>query len=142
MTEYQNNNFVEQKAEPSITSFEDLQRYSRGQIVELPSFADGQPLVARMRRPSLMALAKTGQIPNALLSSANELFAGGSSSFDADKTEMLADILGICEVIAEASLIEPTYADIKAAGLELSDDQMMAIFSYSQNGIDALKSFR
>lgn len=125
-----------------VTSFEDLKSYSRGQIVELPPFADGQPFVARMRRPSLMVLVKSGQIPNTLLTAANELFSGGASSFDADKLDMLSDILGICEVIAKASLIEPTYEQIKEAGLDLSDDQMMAIFSYSQNGVEALKSFR
>lgn len=125
-----------------VTSFEDLKSYSKGQIVELPPFADGQPFVARMRRPSLMVLVKSGQIPNTLLTAANELFSGGASSFDADKLDMLSDILGICEVIAKASLIEPTYEQIKEAGLDLSDDQMMAIFSYSQNGVEALKSFR
>lgn len=125
-----------------VTSFEELKSYSKGQIVELPSFADGQPFVARMRRPSLMVLVKSGQIPNALLTAANELFSGGASSFDVDKIDMLSDILGICEMIAKASLIEPTYEQIKEAGLDLSDDQMMAIFSYSQNGVEALKSFR
>ena len=38
--------------------------------------------------------------------------------------------------------MEPTLQQIKSAGLELSDDQIMAIFSYTQVGVKALESFR
>ena len=55
---------------------------------------------------------------------------------------MLSDVYGICEVIARASLVQPTYDDIQNAGMELSDDQIMAIFNYTQNGVKALESFR
>ena len=39
-------------------------------------------------------------------------------------------------------MIEPTYDDVINAGLELSDDQMMAIFNYTQSGVKALENFR
>ena len=44
--------------------------------------------------------------------------------------------------MGKASLEEPSFDDIKEAGLELTDEQMMAIFSYSQEGVKALESFR
>ena len=46
------------------------------------------------------------------------------------------------EVVVEAALVSPTMEEIKQAGLELSDDQLMAIFSYTQTGISALEPFR
>ena len=63
-----------------VTSIESLAEYAHGAIVQLPGFGEGQPFFARLRRPSLMALIKNGQIPNDLLSSANALFDGGSAA--------------------------------------------------------------
>lgn len=126
----------------SITSLNDLQKYSKGTVVRLPDFAEGQPFVAKLRRPSMLVLAKSGKIPNALLGTANELFMKGSAGLDVDDPNMMGNFYDTCKVICEAALVEPTMADIEAAGLELSDNQIMAIFSYSQTGIKALEPFR
>ena len=128
-----------------ITSIEQLRNYGAGQIVELPAFGDGQPFVARLRRPSMMSLAKKGQIPNELLNSANSLFEKGpqglmqKGKFDDDTMSKLFDII---DVICSASFVEPTYQQLKDAGIELTDDQYMFIFNYTQNGVQALDSFR
>lgn len=126
----------------STTSIFDLQTYAQGTLVRFPDFAEGQPFVARVRRPSMLVLAKQGKIPNTLLNSANELFSKGGGGIDADNENMLADIYSICEIICESALKEPTYQQIRDAGLELSDDQLMAIFNYTQTGAKALESFR
>lgn len=126
----------------NITTLADLQSYAAGTIVRFPDFAEGQPFVARVRRPSMLVLAKQGKIPNTLLTAAGELFSKGGAGMDADSENMLSDVYGICEVIARASLIQPTYDEIQQAGMELSDDQIMAIFNYTQNGVKALESFR
>ena len=55
---------------------------------------------------------------------------------------MLSDMYSIMDVIANAALIQPSMREIREAGLELSDDQMMAIFNYTQTGVRALESFR
>lgn len=128
--------------EPSVTTLADLQSYAKGSIVRFPDFADGQPLVARVKRPSMLALAKAGKIPNSLLTSAAQLFTKGGGGMDSEDEKMLSELYDVCEVIVNAALIEPTLKDIKAAGLELSDNQLMAIFNYTQNGIKALDSFR
>ena len=44
--------------------------------------------------------------------------------------------------MCEASFVEPTYKELKAAGVELTDEQYMFIFGYSQNGVADLESFR
>ena len=131
-----------QRQEPQITSLSRLRSYSTGAVVELPPFSEGQPLVARVKRPSLLSLAKSGEIPNSLLTTANELFASGGRGIDRNNGDMLKDMYGVMEAIAKASLVEPSFDDIKEAGLELTDEQMMAIFSYSQEGVKALESFR
>lgn len=125
-----------------ITSISDLQSYAAGVVVRFPDFAEGQPFVARVRRPSLLVLAKSGKIPNTLLSAAGELFAKGGGSLDSDNDKMLSDMYDIMHIICEASLVQPTLAEIEGVGVSLSDDQMMAIFNYSQAGVKALESFR
>lgn len=125
-----------------ITTIHDLQGYVGGKIVRLPDFAEGQPLVARVKRPSLLIMAKQGKIPNTLLGAAGELFTKGGSGVDADNTRMLGDMYDVCHLIAEASLVEPSLAEIESVGLELTDDQMMALFNYSQVGTKALEPFR
>lgn len=126
----------------SITSLSDLQTYQSGVVVRLPDFSDGQPFVARLKRPSMLVLAKSGKIPNQLLTTAGELFVKGSGSFDPKDKNMLSNFYDTCKVICEAALVEPTMQDIEDAGIELTDEQMMAIFNYTQAGTSALKSFR
>ena len=125
-----------------ITSITDLQIYAAGTVVRLPDFTEGQPFVARIRRPSMLVLAKQGKIPNTLLTAAGELFSKGGAGLDADNKNMLGDMYDIMRIICEAALIKPTLSEIESVGLALSDDQMMAIFNYTQTGIKALQSFR
>jgi hypothetical protein len=124
----------------TVTSIEALNEYAKGAFVELPAFAEDQTFVARLVRPSMLDLAKRGKIPNSLLGTANSLFA--KSEMDDGKTDMLNQILELCEILAEESFKEPKYSEIKAAGIKLTDDQMMFIFSYCQNGVKALEPFR
>ena len=123
-----------------VTTVDDLKEYAKGQIVQLPSFADGQPLVVRMKRPSLMILAKSGKIPNKLLKTATEMF-NGESDADNEDLDALSKTFELLEIICEASLVEPKYKDFKSAGIDLSDEQLIAIFNYTQRGIEALNSF-
>lgn len=123
-----------------VTTIEDLKEYAKGQVVQLPDFADGQPLVVRMKRPSLMILAKSGKIPNKLLKTATEMFNGESGADDED-LDALSKTFELLEIICEASLVEPKYQDFKSAGMDLSDEQLIAIFNYTQRGIEALNSF-
>lgn len=129
-------------SELKITSLAELKKYSKGQVVELPPFADGQPFVARIRRPALMDLVRTGRIPNALLSSANTLFSEGTLGFDIEDEDMLSQMFGVIDIICESSFVEPTYQEIKDSGVKLTDEQLMFIFNYSQNGLKNLESFR
>ena len=106
-----------------VTSIATLSLYAQGQLVELPGFGEGQPFYARLRRPSIMGLTKSGKIPNALLSAATELFTGKQ---DKNDPVDLTEIVGVVDVICEAAFVEPTYQQIKNIGLELTDEQLIA----------------
>lgn len=123
-----------------VTSLDQLAQYSQGQVVQFPDFGEGQPFVARIKRPSMLALAKTGKIPNSLLNTANGLFAGKGIN-EKDKSA-LGDLFQILDVICEDCFLEPTYKDLKEAGVELTDEQLMFIFNYTQKGTKALETFR
>lgn len=130
-------------SELKVTTIEELKKYSMGTVVPLPPFSEGQPFYARLRRPSMMALVKGGKIPNSLITKANELFANRATTSAAVSDEnMMGDMLGVFDVLCEATFCEPKYKDIKEAGITLTDEQYMFIFNYSQQGVKALESFR
>lgn len=124
----------------SVTSLEALREYGKGTLVQLPSFAEGQPFVARLRRPSMMTLAKSGKIPNSLLNTATSLFMG--EGVKSDNEDAMKEVLSVVDILCDAAFIEPTYPQLKEAGVELTDEQYMAIFNYTQKGVKALEPFR
>lgn len=125
-----------------VTSLEDLQVIARGQIVQLPSFGSGAPFVVRMVRPSMLDMIADGSIPNPLIKTASKLFMKGTSSLDEESLPDMKGFTDLLEVICERALVEPTYQQIKDAGVNLTDEQKAAILQYVQRGVNALKSFR
>ena len=126
--------------EQNVTSIEQLLEYRKGQFVQLPEFAEGQPFFARLKRPSLLALVKSGKIPNQLILTANRLFNG--KGMDDTKESSMPEVLEILDSICEATFVEPSYSEMKDAGIELTDEQFMAVFNYTQQGVKALEPFR
>ena len=127
-----------------ITSIGQLKGYSAGQVVEFPPFAEGQPLIARIKRPSMLLMAKSGKIPNALLGAATDLFSGQGTGNrkGKEKETALKEVFGILDVICEGCFLEPSWNDMKEAGVELTDEQYMFVFKYAQQGVKALEPFR
>ena len=123
------------------TSIQDLLGYSQGTLVEFPPFSEGQPFIPRVKRPSLLIMVKNGKIPNELLTTANSLFAGGQVINIQDK-ETMKTLFDVLDIIAEATFVEPTYKELKDNNIELTDDQYMFLFNYTQTGVAALKPFR
>lgn len=125
-----------------VTTLSELQEYARGTVVRLPDFAEGQPFVARMVRPSMLQMVKTGVIPNTLLTRANSMFFDGSGGLNVEDDKAMSQIFEVIDVICRESFVEPTYDQIVSSGIKLTDEQMMFVFNYSQNGVNALRSFR
>lgn len=134
------------KEEPvlKVTSIADLQQYQNGSVVELPGFGKDQPFYARLKRPSLLSLMQAGKIPNDLLNSANALFDGGVGSISTitRDQEALKKVFDVIEIICEATFVEPTYKELKMAGVELTDEQLLFVFGYGQVGVKQLEPFR
>lgn len=125
----------------AVTPIDVLKKFAEGEEVELPAFSENVPFVAKLRRPSLLVLCKSGKIPNSLLKSASTLFSGDTPKMLGQENGM-QDMLAIIDIICEASFVSPTWQELKDNGIELTDEQMMAVFSYSQQGIKALEQFR
>lgn len=126
----------------NVTSLEDIIEYQRGTVVELPPFGPDQPFIARLRRPSMMGLARSGKIPNQLLDAANRMFFGDKGRAVKYDQEALTQTFEVIDVLCEAAFVEPKYSELKQVGVELSDDQYMFIFNFIQQGVKALDSFR
>ena len=124
-----------------VTSVAALKASPEGPLVELPPFGEDLPFVAKLRRPSMLALARQGKIPNDLLNTATELFEGKSRENKVD-TDLLRQLYDVIDILCEAAFVEPTYAEIKESGISLTDEQMIAVFNYTQSGVRALKPFR
>lgn len=125
-----------------VTSIDQLKAMSGGEIVKLPPFVQGQEFYAKLRRPSMLKLAESGQIPNSLLHTANTLFNGTVDKKLDDDDEFMKDMFGLIDVLASAVFIEPSWSEIKEAGIQLTDEQYMFIFNYTQQGVKAIESFR
>lgn len=127
-----------------VTSIEELKKYSQGELVELPGFVDEVPFVARLKRPSILGLMKMGRIPNNLVVEANNLFSKGVSGVatNVDDPEMMSELLTLLEVVCEDCFIEPSYKEIQEAGIKLTDEQLLAVFEYTQRGVKSLEKFR
>lgn len=123
-----------------VTTIEELLQYQQGQYIRLPDFAENMPFYARLKRPSLLALVKSGKIPNTLIQTANKLFNG--KGMDDQQDSAMSDVLSVLETLCEATFVEPSYSDMKNAGIELTDEQLLAVFAYTQKGVKALEPFR
>ena len=125
-----------------VTSIDQLKIMSGGEIVKLPPFVQGQDFYAKLRRPSMLKLVQSGQIPNSLLRTANMLFSGGvNEELDRDD-EFMKDMFDLIDVLAGAVFVEPSWSELKQAGIELTDEQYMFIFNYTQEGVKQLEPFR
>lgn len=118
----------------NVTNIDDLRRMAEGEIIPLPQFREGIPFNARVKRVSLLNLIRKNVIPNQLLSAAEELFYGKQSSKGVD----MKDITNIMFIMAENALVEPSIKELEDVGLELTDEQIVALFNYTQEGVKSL----
>lgn len=115
----------------------DISSILKTQEITLSGWDDGE-VTFNLRRPSLLALAKNGKIPNPLISAANSLFNSGMT----DNKENLKNVGEVLHIVAAESLVSPTIEEISVAGLELTDMQLLQIFQFAQRGAASLRRFR
>lgn len=105
--------------------------------VVLPGWCDDE-FVCVLRRPSLLALASRGAITNPLMKTARRIFYSGVSAENGN----LGEEGRILIEIAAAAMVKPTFAELQERGIELTDEQLIAIFQYTQTGAKSLERFR
>ena len=139
-----------------ITSLEELEKIDICDEIELPPFKEGgEPFCVKAKKPNMMQLITTGKIPNSLLSIAMDLFNGKTGELASKSTKndkALKEMMSMMNVLAEVCLVEPSVKDIENVNkkrkennlepLVLTEEQLLCILTYSQNGVKALESFR
>lgn len=123
-----------------VTKIQDI-KDAGVQEVALSGFVPKEPFVVKLCRPSLMRLAQEGEIPNQLLGPAAQLFNEGAGRMMKDG-EKFVELSKAVIMLAKAALVEPSYDDLQAAGIELTDAQLMDIYLYTQQGVRSLAGFR
>lgn len=125
----------------TVTTIDQLKVMASGEIVKMPPFIEGQDFYAKLRRPSMLKLVQSGKIPNSLLRTANMMFSGEvEGELDRDD-EFMGDMFDLIDVLADSVFVEPSWSDMKNAGIELTDEQYMFIFNYTQKGVQAIEPF-
>lgn len=107
------------------------------QIVAIPGWCE-DVWECELKRPSILALAAKGAIVNPLMKTARKLFYCGISPDSGDLQEEGRILIEI----AKAAMVKPSFDELEAAGIELTDEQLVAIFQFTQLGAKALGRFR
>lgn len=130
--------------ELKVTDLSQILKVNEGEVVQFPPFNGNISFVARVKQPSLVKLIANGAFPNELLGLAQSVFEGNEKVMQKEmKTQKGLDrVYKTMEVLAESALIEPSYQELKEAGIELTDFQLSAIMAYCQRGVKILEHFR
>lgn len=107
------------------------------EIIELPGFGSESPFIAELKRVSILELAKNNKIPNELLGAVSTLFLKGVNAVGSLRAT--AETL---EYFAKQSLVSPSYDELEAAGIQLTDPQLFAIYAFATEGTKPLLDFR
>ena len=103
----------------------------------LPDFSGEGVINVKLCRPSMLALAAHGAIPNELLACARDIFNEGG------KAQVQLDELGrLLLIFAQNALVSPSYEELEEQGVSLTDEQLSAIYAFVQGGVRALLPFR
>ena len=129
-----------------VTSLEQLKKVKQTEIINLGKFEDGTEFVAELKKPDLMQLAAERKIPNVLDTEVVKLFNGkdklAKKVVAEDDAEALAQLGELMNVLAEASLVNPTYKQLQEINIELTQEMKMSIMMFTQGGVETLKNFR
>lgn len=116
-------------------------------VVELPGWGFDDTFICRVKRIDLISLLKKGKIPNnELMNAVLELFEVNNNEkvnpSDLVKKENYTKYLEKAELFADIALVEPTYKQLKEAGIDLTDEQKGIFYNAAVYGIKTLIPFR
>lgn len=106
------------------------------QKLEIPGFDNESNIVIEVQKPRLLAMAKQGKIPNALMGTATTLLKKGG--VDAGKADV-KQIAEVAEIYCRACMVNPQFEEVKDV---ITDEQMNVIMNYAVGLVQSLNSFR
>jgi len=122
-----------------MTDIQEAARRHGPREYALPGWEPGEEFSCRLSRPGLVAMARAvGFVPNPLIEAIQELFfpaAGGTRLAPEQQAKALYEI-------ARYALVSPTMEELTDAGLELTDEQYLAIYAFALKGADGMARFR
>ena len=93
----------------------------------------------RVKRPSFYAMIAGDAALNPLIPELDKLFIRHDRSGHTSPGSSFAKAL---TRIARECLVEPSFDELTAAGVQLTDDQLVELSLYATEGAEALRSFR
>lgn len=125
--------------ENTITTIAELKN-KKYVVVDLDGWDGDDVFTVKLQRVDILILASKCKIPNPLMSVVIELFKGKSQQAETEE-ENLKMFNEVAELFCEATMVEPTFAEVKEV-IELTDVQKMAIYNFALGGVRALEPFR
>lgn len=124
--------------EQKITTVASLKKLAqKTEVVILNGWDENTPFVCRLRRSGLRQMITAGKIPNPLMAAAQRLYEGQASRASAS----IKDMLKVMDIVVDNALVDPKPEELREAGIELTEEQYSAIFTYAQRGIKAVEPF-
>ena len=108
------------------------------QIIQISDFSGEGTFNVEVRRPSLLTLATSGNIPNELIGDVNDLFFGKKEEKDIEMSKLKE----IYDGIVKATLVSPTFEELKENDIQLTEVQIGELYKYVVGGVKELKYFR
>lgn len=126
----------------AVTPLETLLEMAPTQPEELAlsGWRPGTEISVRVKKPNFYTLLANNAIPNPLLPEMQKLFVRRQVAEEHAKGTQ--DFAKALIHIAKACLVEPSYAQLEEAGVELTDDQLLEICMYATLGPELLRTFR
>lgn len=111
--------------------------------VLIPGFEVGdEPIPIKVRTLNMMSIVGNKSIPNSLMASVQKVFKLGGASQEKAEEMALDNIESLVELlvyICDKAMVEPKYSEV---GEYLTQEQMMAIFNFTQGTVNTLMPFR
>lgn len=106
------------------------------QKLEIPGFDNESTIVIGVQKPRLLAMAKQGKIPNALMGTATTLLKKGG--VDTGKVDV-KQIAEVAEIYCRACMVNPQFEEVKDV---VTDEQMNVVMNWAVGLVQSLNSFR
>lgn len=101
---------------------------------------DGSELKILVQEPSLVRMAKNGEIPNKLLGTVNEMILGKETeNSEIESDDLVQNFSELVDIYCKATMVDPSYEE----GFQyLNDEQLNTILDFALRGIAEVEPFR